>query len=298
MKLIPPADLRGFFILVGLSSFLMKRVYINNVEYSLIFNINKVDSDKLCSIFVHLRGSKNGKRRYSPKGKLKHFSLLKQETGLSRHAIEKYVPILIELGLVTLNSDGGVTVIGFDSSFKKLRVNHSRKKHIPIQMYKSYLKTAVSVGYVRIKNSIITQKKFIDKKDTQTKLLKRHNFQKRNPHLTVLSAKEMKSAAKLLKKHGSFEKFLSTYCEETILSQQGFADLNKNIDGRYFKKQLVDCGMIESKIRTEKLTNQMSYKKFLSLKEIIVSVNGKGIYWSPLDKCVYRFLSSSLIGKI
>lgn len=273
----------------------MKRVYINNVEYNLIFNTNSVDSDKLCSIFVHLRGSKNGKRRYEPKGKLKHFSLLKSETSLSRHTIEKYVPILIELGLVRLNKDGGVTVMGFDTSFKTFKTTNLRKKYIPIEMHKSHLKTAISVGSVRIKNSINNQIKYIDKKNTQTKLLKKHDFQLRNPNLVILSKSEFKAVDRILAKYGSKKNFLSTYCEETILSHKGFANLNKFTDGRYFKKQLVDCGIIESKIRTEKLTNKISYKKFLTLKNTIISVNGKGIYWSPLDGYVYKYLSSSLI---
>lgn len=274
---------------------MVKRVYINNVEYNLIFNINKVDSDKLCSIFVHLRGSKNGKRRYNPQGRLKHFSLLKKETGLSRHTIEKYVPILVGLGLVKLNIDGGVSVIGFDTSFKTFKTNNLKKKYIPIEMHKSHLKTAVSVGNVRIINSINLQKKYIDKKDTQTKLLKRHDFQVKNPNLKILSKAELNAVDKIIEKYGSKEKFLSTYCEEIILSQQGFTNLNKNKDGRYFKKQLVDCGMIESKIRVEKLTNKISYKKFLVLKQTITLVNGRGIYWSPLDNCVYKYLSSSLV---
>lgn len=274
---------------------MVKKVYINNAEYQVIFNVNHVDSDKLCSVFVHLRGSKNGKRRYEHKGKLKHYTLLKEETGLSRHVIEKYVPILIELGLVSLNKDGGVSIIGFDSSFKRLTTNKKRKKYIPIEMYKSFLKTAVSVGNVRIINSINNQRKYIDKKDTQTKLLRRHDFQVANPHLNILSKAQYKAVDKIIEKHSSKEKFLSTYCEEIILSQKGFANLNKNKDGRYFKKQLVDCGMIESKIRTEKLTNKISYKKFLTLKQTITSVNGKGIYWYPLDGCVHKYLSSSLI---
>lgn len=275
-----------------------KRVYINNVEYNIIFNINTVDSDKLCAVFVHLRGSKNGKRRYSPQGKLKHFSLLKKETNLSRHTIETYVPILVKLGLVTLNSDGGVSIIGFDSSFKALRTTESRKKYIPVQMFKSHLKTAVSVGNVRIINSINNQRKHIDKKDTQTKLFKKHSFQVKNPHLRILSKAENRAIDRLLEKYGSEEKFLSTYCEEIILSQNGFTNLNKNKDGRYFKKQLVDCGMIESKIRVEKLTNQISYKKFLTLKQTIISVNGRGIYWCPLDKCVYKYLSSGIMSNV
>ena len=272
----------------------MKRVYINNVEYKLIFDINSVDSDKLCSIFVHLRGSKNGRRRYAPQGKLGHLALLRKETGLSRHALEKYVPILVELGLVNFNSDGGVSVMGFDTSFKTFKTTQKRKKYIPITMFKSHLKTAVSVGHTRIINSINLQRKSIDKKDAQTKLLKRHSFQVKNPHLRILSKAEYRAVDRILEKYGSKEKFLSTYCEEIILSQKGFADLNKKKDGRYFKKQLVDCGMIESKIRLEKLTNAISYKKFLTLKQTIILVNGKGIYWSPIDKCVYKYLSSSL----
>lgn len=273
----------------------MKRVYINNAEYSLIFNTIGVDSDKLCSVFVHLRGSKNGRRRYNPIGKLKHYGLLKKETNLSRHAIETYVPILIELGLVTLNLDGGVSVIGFDTSFKRLTTNNKRKKYIPIEMFKSFLKTAVSVGNVRVINSRNNQRKYIDKKDTQTKLLRRHDFQVRNPHLNILSKGEYNAVNKIIEKYGSKEKFLSTYCEEIILSQQGFANLNKNVDGRYFKKQLVDCGMIESKRRAEKLSNPMPYKKFLSLKSVFIDNNGRGIYYNIIDKCIYKCLSSSLV---
>ena len=273
-----------------------KRVYINNVEYKLIFDTKGVDTDKLCSIFVHLRGSKGGKRRYAPKGKLGHFSLLKEETNLSRHTIEKYVPILVDLGFVKLNKDGGVTVIGCNTSFERFKTTQAVKKLIPIQMQKSHLKTAVSVGYVRIKNSLNNQIKFIDKKDAQKKLLKRHDFQVKNPHLNILTKAEKKAVAKIIERFGSKDKFLSTYCEETILSQNGFSNLNKGIDGRYFKKQLVDCELIESKTRTEKLTNKISYKKFLLLKQTIISNNGRGIYWSPLDKCVHKFLSSSLKG--
>jgi hypothetical protein len=161
-------------------------------------------------------------------------------------------------------------------------------------MHESHLKTAVSVGSVRIQNSINTQKKYIDKKDTQTKLIKRHEFQVKNPNLNILSKAEFRAVDRIVEKYGSKEKFLSTYCEEIILSQNGFAKLNKNKDGRYFKKQLVDCGMIESKIRVEKLLSNISYKKYLTIKASIISVNGKGVYWSPLDKGVYKYLSSSL----
>jgi hypothetical protein len=47
-------------------------------------------------------------------------------------------------------------------------------------------------------------------------------------------------------------------------------------------------------MRLEKLTNAISYKKFLTLKKTIILANGRGIYWSPIDKCVYKYLSSSL----
>ena len=272
----------------------MNRVYINNAEYNIIYQSQGFDTDKLCSVFVHLRGSKGGKRRYEPKGKLGHYSLLKSETGLSRHSLEKYVPQLVKLGLVKLNLDGGVTVIGFDSSFKRFKTNKKKKAYIPISMEKSYLKTAVSVGNVRIINSINAQEKYIDKKDTQTKLIKRHLFQLKNPNLQIMSKAQNRAIGRILEKHGSFEKFQSTYCEETILSQQGFANLNKGKDGRYFKKQLVDCGMIESKIRLEEILKNISYKKYLTLKETIVSVNGRGVFWCPVKRSVFKYLSSSI----
>lgn len=272
----------------------MKRVYVNNAEYNLIFNSIGVDTDKLCSVFIFLRGSKNSKRRYSPIGKLKHFGLLKAETTLSRHAIETYVPKLIELGLVILNSDGGVSVISTTRSFRLFGADCSRRILIPIQMCQSYLKTAIQVGFVRIKTNIKKQQKQIDKKETQKQLLKKYVYQTKNMHLNILNKKEMKSCEKIIARFGSVNEFLSMYCEETILSQKGFANLNKNTDGRYFKKQLVDNGFIETQIRTETLISNISYKKYLSLKETIVLANGRGVYWCPSKRSVEKYISSGI----
>ena len=271
-----------------------KRVYINNAEYSLIFNTVGVDTDKLCSVFVHLRGSKNGKRRYNPSGKLKHFGLLKKETGLSRHVIETYVPILVKLGLVTLNKDGGVSVISTTRSFRLFGGDCSRQILIPIQMCQSYIKTSIQIGFVRIKTNIKNQKKQIDKKETQKQLLKKYVYQSKNPQKNILSKKEMKACEKIIARFGSVDKFLSMYCEETILSQQGFANLNKNVDGRYFKKQLVDNGFIETQIRTETLISNISYKKYLTLKEVIISSNGRGVYWCAKKRSVEKYVSSGI----
>jgi NAD-dependent SIR2 family protein deacetylase len=109
-----------------------------------------------------------------------------------------------------------------------------------------------------------------------------------------MSKAQNRAIGRILEKHGSFEKFQSTYCEETILSQKGFTKLNKNKDGRYLKKQLVDCGMIESKIRLEEIVGNISYKKYLTLKETIVSVNGRGVFWCPVKRSVFKYLSSSI----
>lgn len=272
----------------------MKRVYINNAEYNLIFNSTGVDTDKLCSVFVYMRGSKNGKRRYNPIGKLKHYGLLKKETNLSRHAIEIYVPKLIELGLVTLNSDGGVSVVSTKRSFNLFKGDIKREKLIPIQMCQSYIKTSIQVGFVRIKNSITNQENQINIKEKQKKLIKKYTHLLKNPQKTILSKKEIKSCEKLIERYGSIDKFNNSYCSEVILSQNGFANLNKNIDGRYFKKQLLENNLIESKIRTEVLFRDMSYKKYLLVKTVIISQHGKGVFWCPKSRSVKKFLSSKL----
>ena len=272
----------------------MKRVYINNAEYSLIFNSIGVDTDKLCSVFIFLRGSKNGQRRYSPTGKLKHFGLLKSQTNLSRHSIETYVPKLIELGLVTLNSDGGVSIISTTRSYRLFGADCKRQILIPIQMCDSYIKTSVQVGFVRVKTNIKNQKKQIDKKETQKKLLKKYVYQSNNPQKTILNIAEIRACKKLIKNYGSVDKFMSDYCEETILSQKGFANLNKDVDGRYFKKQLSDCGFIKTEIRKKVLFRNMSYKKYLSLKEIIISQEGYGIVYNIYNKNVEKILASKV----
>jgi len=272
----------------------MKRVYINNAEYNLIFNSIGVDTDKLCSVFIFLRGSKNGQRRYNPIGKLKHFGLLKSQTNLSRHSIETYAPKLIELGLVTLNSDGGVSVISTTRSYRLFGTDCKRQILIPIQMCDSYIKTSVQVGFVRVKTNIKNQNKQIDKKETQKKLLKKYVYQSNNPQKTILNTAEIRACKKLIKNYGSVDKFMSDYCEETILSQKGFANLNKDVDGRYFKKQLLDCGFIKTEIRKKVLFKNMSYKKYLSLKEIIISEEGYGIVYNIYNRNVEKILVSRI----
>lgn len=271
-----------------------KKVFINNVEYNTMFRYKGVDTDKLCGIFMELRASKNGEKRYNPTEKLKHYKLLKARTSLTRCAIEKYIPILIELGLVRLEADGGVHIIGFNSSFNQLRTDEKKLIRIPIQKEKSYIKTALNVAYVRIKSNLKHQQTQIDKKYTQTKLLKKYVYQQQNPHKNILTKKELKASLKLIEKYGSVDKLLSTYCEQTILSQKGFSRLNKNKDGKYFKKQLIQKNLIQSEIREEVLLENIEYKEYLKVKSVLIFNYHKGIIWCPKTKCVYLMLTSSV----
>jgi len=270
-----------------------QKIYINNAEYSAIFNYEGLDTDKLCSVFVHIRAGKEGKRRYSPGVKLKHYGLLSNQTSLSRHAIETYVPALIKLNLIRLNKDGGVSINSTTASFKTHGEKLAREILIPIKIQNSYLKTALNIAYVRIRSNIKNQQKQIDSKDRQQKLLKKYIYQSRHPEKIILTLKETKAAEKLLKRVGSLDEFKKDYCTETILSLEGFSRIKKN--GKYFKKQLVDNNLIINKHRFKTVVNfYVRVADYYSNINTFRALYGNGIYRDRVTGFVNVILSSGI----
>jgi len=285
----------------GIFTFKTNMRYINNAEYNIINRHDAgVDVDKLCAVFIHLRAAKNGERRFNPKGRLKHFGLLKDATKLSRHVIEKYVPHLIKLGLVTLNKDGGVTIIGFNRSFKLFKDPLSRLKLIPVKLHQSYLDTAIDVAFTRVKSNLKNQKKQIDLKTKQIRLLNTYNYSLKHPQKSILSKANIKEAQRLIEKYGDRSNFKSKFCKETVLSLHGFSKLKNPAEadythaGKYFKKRLLKQKLIKTEIRSELIIFSIPAWQYFQNKEILQKEYGRGIYWCRRSSCVRRRVASKV----
>ena len=236
-----------------------KVVRIPSKLYAKLFALG---GDKLIAVYCILKASRNGEVKYyahtsKNNKKVSGYNLLRKQTSLSLHAIEKYVPMLIKMGLCYIDFNGDFVLIGND----KLKKTYNTKL-LPILVGKNLNNTADSSLAVRVFSKHKEQKKQIAKKLTQREQL----AQITNPR----SLKEYK-AAKRLERQG----FDGSVLEKTVLSLQGFSVLKQNgnkiikdvkSNGAYYKKKLKNKNIIKTKREFEKI-EQISYGEYLNRKE-------------------------------
>jgi hypothetical protein len=221
-----------------------------------------------------LKSSRDGEVKYysytsKNNKKLSGFNLLRNKTSLTLHAIEKYVPILIELGLCFIDKNGDFVLLGND----KLKDKYNTKL-VPLKVGKNLTDTSYNVYLVRGFSMEKSQTKQINKKLTQREQI----AQISNPKTLA----DYKAAKRLVKIHG--EKGVEVI-EKTVLSLQGFGVLkhseNNEIrdiksSGAYYKRKLIEKGLITTKREFKKI-DKMSYSEFLNRKEF-GELNRKNIY--------------------
>lgn len=243
---------------------------INSRLYFDLFSNEEVDGDKLVSVFSILKTSRTEDKYYSYTSRNNKFiggySLLRAKTNLTLHTIKTYVPVLIDMGLISILENGDVYVMGGE----KIKTLYSSKKLVPIIIGKNLHDTAVNSLSVRCHSAQLQQEKQILKKQNRSELLK----QLSNPTTNKLYKK-----AKRLAKRLNGEEI--TIIDEVILSNQGYAVLKRGVEnnksmGCYWKQKLVKKGLIESKRRFKKL-KAMSYGEYLNY-----------ISFYPDSKTVYR----------
>jgi len=289
-----------------------QRVFISNAEYRAMNTLKNIDSDRLIAMFCHLRAAKDGRRRFAPiktqqNKTVKHYRLLIKETNLSRASLDKYLPILIELGFVKLDSDGGVTLRGYNASIEALRGTVRIAKRLVVAIEDKYAHTALNVAYIRVHTNIQKQKNKIDKKETQ-KLLIKQSLLEDKFKCSILSKSSREAADALIKKWGSYDKFISSYCEETILSLNAYGRIKTNDKeriletknrGAYFKKKLAKKQLIISYERAEQvLDTPMIYSDYISSRWDLRQYYGDSVFRDWETGLIYRRLSSGVFLKV
>lgn len=244
---------------------------IARISSKLYFDLfEREGSDKLIAVFSILKASRTTDKYYSYTSKNNKFvggySLLRAKTNLTLHTIQKYVPTLIDMGLISIGDNGDVYVMGGE----KIKTLYSSRKLVPIIIGKNLNDTADNSLSVRLHAERDEQQRQINKKQYRSELLK----QASNP----TNYKLYKKAQRLLKKLGD-EKI--TIVDTVVLSNQGYALLkngseDKKSMGGYWKSKLVKKGIIKSERRFKKI-QKMSFAEYLNYKS-----------YYPANKAVYK----------
>jgi hypothetical protein len=252
--------------------------------------------DKLISVYTILKSSRDGEVKYYSytsrnNKKLSGFNLLRNKTSLTLHTIEKYVPMLIELGLCFIDKNGDFVLLGND----KLKDKYNTKL-VPLKVGKNLTDTSYNVYLVRGFSMEKSQTKQINKKLTQREQI----AQISNPKTLA----DYKAAKRFVKIHG--EKGVEVI-EKTVLSLQGFGVLKhseKNeirdikSSGAYYKRKLIEKGLITTK-REFKRIEKMSYSEFLNRKEF-GELDRKNLYKNGwlVEETVSSFSTSFIKDKV
>lgn len=219
------------------------------------FQLLEKGGDKLISVFCTLKAQRKGKKYYSYTANnnkfVSHYSLLRQKTSLSLSVINKYVPMLIDMGFVVLEDNGNVSVIG-NNKLKKLDTRNNTKL-VPIKVFNKYKKTELYSYYVRIHSNEKSQKNIINKK------LQRSEIIKKCPS-TYIEKQNYKRVVETFGKEIGLT-------ENVMISNAYFSEIknpNKPISvskGNYLKDKLCNEGILFKK-RQFKRIEKMSYKQF------------------------------------
>jgi hypothetical protein len=243
---------------------------IARISSKLYFDLYQKGGDKLIAVYAILKTSREQDKYYSYTAKNNKFvsgySLLRSKTFLTLYAIKTYVPILIEMGLCSIEENGDIYVLGGE----KIKELYNSRKLVPIIIGRNLNDTADNSLSVRVFSAKFQQERQINKKQRRSELLKQ---------LSEPSNYKLYKKAKRLLKRLDVEEI--TIVDEVVLSNQGYAVLKNEVEdnksmGCYWKQKLVKKGLIESKRRFKKL-KKMSYGEYLSYVDLF-----------PHNRAVYR----------
>lgn len=244
-----------------------KVIRINSRLYYDLFS-HENGGDRLIAFYCILKASRKNDSRFrafiSKNNKLvSGYGLLRAETNLSLSTIEKYMPILIEKGLCTMEDNGDITLLG-NNKTKEL---YSCDKLVPIIIEENLVKTSLQATAVRVKSAEDKQKHQISGKTRQSELI----CQTKNPK----NLKDYKKGLELLKNNPEGIKVE----KEVVLSNIGFDSLklggtqtekenrvHSKSKGAYWKKRLKEIGIISSQ-RRFKLVEAMPHSQYLLQKK-------------------------------
>ena len=241
-----------------------QHVHINSKLYADLFSLG---GDNLVAVYCMLKFSKNGEIKIYKEKNRNIYHTLKTKTSLSVTTLRKYVKQLVKLELCYFDSVGNFVLKGNN----KLNKEYKKEKLVRVKVG-SYKQTRLFSFAVRIRTMERLQKKAIDRKNEQNKILAR-----------------LRKGYSITKREKNFLKSCEMYKSEidynnakTVLSNQGYSKLKKGYEasksvGNYWKKQLVSAEIIKTE-RQFKFLRKGTLSDYLQNREFdrtIVYKNGK-----------------------
>jgi len=228
-------------------------------------NFSGLTGEKLIAVYSILKSSREKEvKYYSYKSKnnkiISGYSLLRAKTNLSLHVIQKYVPVLIEMGLCFIDKNGDFVLLGNE----KVKELYNCTKLVPIRIGRNLIDTADNILSVKLFAAEKQQKLQYKKRLTRSEIIKQGVDPK--------NSQQLKKAQSVLKRFGD----ITNLNEKTVLSVEGFAVLKhgaennlKNIksSGNYIKRKLKIKGLVKTKRQFEKI-QKMSYEDYLNFKKL------------------------------
>lgn len=240
-----------------------QHVHINSKLYADLFSLG---GDNLVAVYCMLKFSKNGEIKIYKEKNRNIYHTLKTKTNLSVTTLRKYIKQLVKLEVCYFDSVGNFVLKGNN----KLNKEYKKEKLVRVKVG-SYKQTRLFSFAVRIRTMERLQKKAIDRKHEQNKILAR---QKKGYCITKREKNFLKSC-EMYKSEGD-------YNAKTVLSNQGYSKLKKGYAasksvGNYWKKQLVSAEIIKTE-RQFKFLRKGTLSDYLQNREFdrtIVYKNGK-----------------------
>jgi hypothetical protein len=242
---------------------------IARITSRLYFDLFTRGGDKLVATYSILKTSRDNEIKYyaytAKNNKfISGYSLLRSKTNLTLHSIQKYVPILIDMGLCYIDKNGDFVLLGNN----KLKLKYNDKL-VPIKIGSTLTETVYNSLTVRLFSAEKSQKNQIEKKQTRSEII----------------AYGSKRLSKYYDKKYGHNLEIN---EKTVLSLQGFGDLkhgeNNNIrdiksSGAYYKRKLREKGIVKTKREFKKLEkstylNYLQLKKYFNIGRKITYKNG------------------------
>ena len=240
-----------------------QHVHINSKLYADLFSLG---GDNLVAVYCMLKFSKNGEIKIYKEKNRNIYHTLKTKTNLSVTTLRKYIKQLVKLEVCYFDSVGNFVLKGNN----KLNKEYKKEKLVRVKVG-SYKQTRLFSFFVRIRTMERLQKKAIDRRHEQNKILARQ----RKGHCITKREKNFLKSCEMYKSEGD-------YNAKTVLSNQGYSKLKKGYEasksvGYYWKKNLVSAEIIKTE-RQFKFLRKGTLLDYLQNREFdrtIVFKNGK-----------------------
>ena len=209
-----------------------QHVHINSKLYADLFSLG---GDNLVAVYCMVKFSKNGEIKIYKEKSRNIYHTLKTKTNLSVTTLRKYIKQLVKLEICYFDSVGNFVLKGNN----KLNKEYKKEKLVRVKVG-SYKQTRLFSFFVRIRTMERLQKKAIDRRHEQNKILARQ----RKGHCITKREKNFLKSCEMYKSEGD-------YNAKTVLSNQGYSKLKKGYEasksvGYYWKKNLVSAEIIKT----------------------------------------------------